>query len=141
MIKNFDRNNLRALRADLDAALSKIASAHGIVLSVGSATFNPASATFKLHAALLAPGAAEGEKSAMDVKAWDDYQHLATLYGCRPEWLGKSFRSPTSGEEFTVTGLKRSSPKYPILVVRNSDEKRFKFRSEQVRKGFLGSTS
>lgn len=119
------RELLRALRADIDAALAAVGKKHGVVLNAGNASFTPTSASFKLHAVL-----ADAPKVDPDVEAADAWRALARRFQLEPDWLGKPFVS--GGRSFTIVGLLPNRPKRPVLA-RDSKGKGFVFEPGLVR--------
>ncbi len=106
-----DRDLLRALRTDIDAALKVVGQKHGVVIGTGNASFTEASATFKLIVALTNPDAPAGEsESPMVMKARSDYVARWHLFGMHQDWLGKTFGP------YTVMGLLPKSTRYPVLA-------------------------
>lgn len=93
--KIINRDLLRALRAEIDAAVAKIASKHGITMQTGNARFTAQSFTFKLEGALL--GAPKIEESL-----WKLY---APAYGLDLDMLHREVRY--GNRTFTVVGFKK----------------------------------
>ena len=116
MIKQFDKPTLRALRADLDAALAAVAAKHGIAVRVGNASFMPNTATFKLELAT------KGDDGAVVTKEAQAFRQLAGSYGLAPTDLGREVT--LSGDRFRIIGLRAAAIKRPILLEMVGDEKR-----------------
>lgn len=123
-----DRDLLKALRADMDAALAIVGAKHGVTINTGNASFSESSATFKV---LIVGQAPEEGTTAKDLKAAQDLKALAPLFGADAKWAGKSFKSPT-GQTFTVIGLLPSRPKRCILA-RSQAGRDFIFQPSTVR--------
>ena len=122
----FTRDSLRALQADMTTALLEVGKKHGIAISLGSTTFSSTTANIKVVAAVIGEGAAE-DANALELKGAEEFKRRAVLYGLDPNWLQKTFKSPTSGELFVITGLNRRRSKNPIMARRASDGKPFIF--------------
>lgn len=102
------RDLLRALRADIDAALASVGAKHGVPLSTGNASFTTDSATIKLMVATTPEGGACGLK-ASHLKAAADMVKFHKLYGAEPAWMGRQFAQRSS--TFTVVGLPPVAPR------------------------------
>ena len=113
-----------ALRAKLDTALAAISKEVGYKLSLGSCRFGEV-ATFKLEAA---PINGDGKVAS---QAEADFCALASIYGLKPEDLGKKFS--LQGSIFTVTGLNSRRPRFPVDA-RRADGKTFKLPADTVEK-------
>lgn len=120
----FTRETVRELSAEIEAALQTIAKRRGIQIKSGNARWllDGTSLTLKLECA--APGKSGGPIVDKDVAA---FRNLAKVYGFDVSDLGGVFVSPFNGERFKIAGLLPKSRKYPVLVERVGDGKRFKY--------------
>ncbi len=102
-ITKFDKPTLRALRADIDAALAAVGAKHGISLSAGNARFDANTVTFKLNCVLLNSDGKAETREMLDLKA---------LY---PQLVNKrvSIGPRTNG---TIVGFNARAQKYPFLL-------------------------
>lgn len=102
-ITKFDKPTLRALRADIDAALASVGAKHGIDLKAGNASFDATIATFKLNCSLLSSDGKVETKEMIALKAY------------YPALVGKqlSIGPKTHG---TIVGFNRNAQKYPFLL-------------------------
>jgi hypothetical protein len=129
-IQEFNRANVRALHAEVEAALKPIAEKYGLLLERKGRTFYrdslPAGFQF-----VVATEGADGE--VLDSKA-KDFQRLAGSFGLKAEDLGKEFISG-HGERYRITGLNPRAKRYPILGERVSDGKTYKFGAITVKHG------
>ena len=117
MTTEITRDLLKALRADINAALVAAAEKHGLILQVGNASFSADAATFKLGVAIKHDGAPAGQ-SVSQAKAIADWNALHGLYDMKKEWLGVSF--PYAGKQVKIIGLMPNRRKFPILVSTNA---------------------
>lgn len=102
-ITEFNKPALRALRADIDAALAAVGAKHGIGLSAGSASFTGDNATFKLECSLLnGAGVAESKE-------------LVALRECYPELVNKQV-TLNRGSVGRIIGYNPRAHQYPFLV-------------------------
>lgn len=112
------REMLRAIRIESEQALAAIGKKHGVIMTMGRATFTPTSAKFALELALsteAAQTAIDTGISPKDAKAAQDYTNLAASYGMKPEWLGKSFTFGRS-KGLRVVGLLPNKHVNNVLV-------------------------
>lgn len=129
-IKSFDRDTLRTLSAEIEAALQAVARKNGVSLKVGRGQFSPQNFTLKVEGSLLEDG---GEAVT---KEKNDFNRYATTFGLKPEDLGRRF--VFRGQPYGIVGLKLSSRKYPILGKSRSG-KVYKFQAEDVRLALAGN--
>lgn len=117
---NLNKENLRILRADLDAALAEVAKKHGIEMEAGSCRFNPMdrTATFKLDCVFPDPKTGE----IVDPETQDLRSHpMHSKY----EGLIITDHELT---QYKVTGYKKRSRKRPFVAELVSDpSKRYVF--------------
>lgn len=116
-MKSFDKKTCQAISADIELALQAIAKKHGVELKMLSGKFD--SATYTKSVEFVIP-------EAKAVKA----ASIATIFGAKPEWINKSFRT-VHGHMFTVTGINSRRPKN-CMELRREDGKVFKSSVEFV---------
>lgn len=125
-IAAFDKQNLKTLRADLDAALKAVADKHGIDLSVGTIRFDAAAFSAKIDGAVKQKAAdgsvVEGDLPASHkwVVGWNRY---AESYGFKVTDLGREFS--LYGKRYRVAGLTIHGK--DALVAKPLDRKTDKF--------------
>jgi len=124
-IAKFDRENLREVRASVEAALAPVGAKYGIAFEVGNITFGPERATTRLTVRTNVPTNA-AEQEAQDRK---EFARGCVLFGLKPEHYGHSFRY--AGKVYTICGLKVQSPKFPVLA-RGANGRVYKFREDQT---------
>jgi hypothetical protein len=113
-----NRQTMKLLRADIDAALVEVANKHQVLLSTGSATFSDTAATFKLNVAIAdaatVASVAAGNVSAKHAKAASDFIKSAKLYGLDPLWLNTTVR--INGSMMEIIGLLPHKHKNVVLI-------------------------
>lgn len=120
----FTRQNLPALRAEINAALQALGEKHGMKLDAGNVTFNDAVCTFKLVCTLGV--AADASRSAVtiakDRQEWEACPSWVwELYApMTPDWLGRSFTQ--GGHTYRIEGMNGRRQKAPILVSKSGSE-------------------
>ena len=107
-INQFDRQTLRALRVDLDAAMATIASKYGIQLTAGNISFTSDTATIKVAAGIIK----NGTVVTPEAKAFDQYKRLVGLGSLN---VGDSIT--IQGKDYTISGYKPRS-KNAVVVAR-----------------------
>lgn len=109
-ITSFTRPNVKALRVDLDSALSKIAKEYGIEISTGNISFSGSNASIKVKAAVIGDGGMVMTKEATDFSLY------AKMNGLDAK-LGDTFTY--GGKTYTITGWKSRARKNPVLAENN----------------------
>jgi hypothetical protein len=123
-IQQFNRQNIQAIRPDLQLALDKIAEKYGIAIKVGNASYYPETATYKIE---LSTKSSDG---TIVTKERNDFTLFALRFGLKPEWLDRTFTY--SGDTYKIVGLKTKARTAPVLAA-NSSGKVYKFNAEFVR--------
>jgi hypothetical protein len=126
-ITSFDRTNLRALAADIDAALKTVADKYGISLKERGCSFMANNATFKIEGAVI------GSDGNTMTAERQDFIRYAEMYDLKTTDLGRLFTF--NGEGYTITGLKSRSNKAPILAKSEKNGKSYKFPVALVKAG------
>lgn len=118
-INTFDKQNLKSVRIDIDAALKTVADKYGIKLSIGTIRFDGNQFNTKLSAAT---------DTAISATI-----AVNEMFGLAP--IGTRFIA--QGVIFEVTKHEPSRPKYPI-VAKRSNGKLYKFTNQRVIDGKIG---
>ena len=113
MTNEFNRSNLREIRADLETALKFVGEKHGISFDIGNISFMPENFRCKIEARTLT--AKKSAPSGSGVVA-----------------NGTKFR--VGGTTYTVTGFHANRPKWPYVGV-GPQGGRYKFTRDQVHRG------
>jgi hypothetical protein len=121
-INQFDRQSLRALRADLDSAMATIASKYGIQLNAGNISFTSETATIKVAAGIIK----NGTVVTPEAKSFDQYKRLVGL-----GYLSVGDSVNIQGKQYTITGYKPRSSKAPVCVSR--DGRGFKVSVDMIK--------
>jgi hypothetical protein len=108
MIKQFDKTNLKNVRADLNAILSKYAKDNGIEINIGNISFTAGTFTTKMEAKV------KGAKTINDVWLDDAMRKFGmaksskcgkTLVGFNPRGKTYPFIFEDAGKKFKCTEL------------------------------------
>jgi len=118
----FNRQNIRQINSELEAALKQVAEKYGLEVKLGSTRFTGDNFTTKVQVATVAEGGITMSKEATD------FNRYKTILGINMD-LGQEFQR--SGKTFTIVGLKPRSKKYPILA-KCSDGKTYKLPVDLV---------
>lgn len=112
-MKQFDRQTLKTLRSDIEAAMASISEKHSILIDVGNMRFSSSEVSFKATAKI--PGdnpnslpAADLEGLAASLGLWDKKDELAEI-------LSKPFTT-RKGEVIRVTGYNARRPQNCIQL-------------------------
>jgi hypothetical protein len=112
-----DRNKVKEISADVEAALQAVATKHGLTVSVRGGVFTQGS--FKPRVEFKTGDADRAE-----------FEQYARAFGLTPEMFGKTFAAP-GGARYRIAGLRLNSRKRPVLVQR-LDGKQFVFEVAAV---------
>jgi hypothetical protein len=115
----------------MDAKLKELGAEFGINLKSSHISFTNTNATIKVEAAVKAANGEVVTKEAQDFKRW------AMVFGLKPEWLGKTFKSQ-DGCNVIIRGLKPKSKKYPVLGYNSYDGKTYKYPAHFVKSRMEG---
>lgn len=117
-----NKNLLKVMRVDINKALEAVGEKHGCTLELGSIRYSEDSFEGKLSCTM---NAADGSKVSKNALLWNTSCHL---FGFEKEDLGREFT--VRGKTFTISGLKPSNRKYPILADQGGGT--YKFNDEDV---------
>jgi hypothetical protein len=118
----FNRQNIRQINSELEAALKQVAEKYGLEVKLGNTRFTGDNFTTKVQVATVGEGGITMSKEATD------FNRYKTILGINME-LGQEFER--SGKTYTIVGLKPRSKKYPILA-KCSDSKTYKLPVDLV---------
>ena len=121
-VTSFNRQNIRQINSELEAALKQVAEKYGLEVKLGNTRFSVDNFTTKVQVATVGEGGITMSKEATD------FNRYKTILGINME-LGQEFQR--SGKTFTIVGLKPRSKKYPILA-KCSDGKTYKLPVDLV---------
>ena len=110
-IKQFDNNNLQALRVEMDIALQAISNKYGITIKAGNASFSGNECTFKVK---LNTQGTDGTVITKEAKSWDLYKGLANgpLDGLSHLNIGDTIY--IQGSPYILSGYNTRARKAPI---------------------------
>jgi hypothetical protein len=122
------RQSLRALQADIIAALAAVGAKHGVAITEGGASFSPERATMKLNVLVIGGAqAADVGEEAQSAPATTGHEQtwvaLAKNYGLKPEWFGRTVKM--AGSTFRIIGLSPNRTKNVVRIERVSTGKVF----------------
>ena len=125
MTTKIDATLLKALRAPITTALKDVGEKYGVVLTLGNATYDLKTGTFKLNVGSLT------DDGFVMTKEASDYKSLAIAYQLNPNWLFATFQA--NGETYRVVGLKTRATKTPVLVTKTSDGRTYRVSADFLR--------
>lgn len=124
MIKSFDRQNLSAIRKDLEEILGQFAKQHGLSVSVGNIRFSPTEFGTRLQVRVNNGGGLE------EVSRYAPISSLGL--GFKDEDMGKVVT--IRGKKYEVVGCKPRAWKMPMIVKDVRSGKLFKMQASDVAK-------
>ena len=107
-IEQFNKQNLQALREDINAALAQVEKKYGIKLHAGNASFSGNEVTYKLKGNVV--GSA-GRAITKEASQWDMYARFHQL-----GHLKVGDRISIQGREFVIKGYNSRARKSPIQI-------------------------
>ncbi len=113
-IKEFDKTNLKNLRADVDAAMGNIASKYGIAIRLGNISFLPEKATGKVEFVVTNNTSDGTSVNPREAVMKPDFKRYAHAFGLKPEQYGVIFIF--GQERYKLVGLKPRAPKLPVIA-------------------------
>ena len=119
---------LRALRPEIEAAISTIGAKHGVELSLGNCSFTPTNGTFK-----LAVNSIDKESGTAVTKELADLRRMLPMLGLTESHLNQVFK--IGSKSFTLAGYRSASRTKPFLMTALDNGKRYIATEEQVRRG------
>jgi len=124
---------LKQFRQKANEALKSVGEELGISIEVHgsiSYTHGGEEANAKLKLLSITVGN-DGQEAVHDPEA-EDFKRFASLYGFKPEDLGRQFTS--RGKTFEITGLKLSRKKYPVSAREVGTDRQYKFPATDVKR-------
>lgn len=103
---------------------------HGIKLYLNGGTVGDLRTTLKLVAEIVKTD----ESGNHITEESEHYEAYCEQFGLKKEWLFKVMI--TGNESYKIMGLKPGRPKYPLIVKRLSDGKRFKQPAQDILRYF-----
>jgi len=118
MITNFDKDNLKEIRTELNSAFDRINDLMGIDLSIANISFTGSKFTCRLTGL-----ATDGEGGVVD-QAAEDFKRRSMVYGVPASALG-AMVTINHTEGYELVGLNPRAKKFPFIV-QDSLGKRYK---------------
>jgi hypothetical protein len=131
MIKAFDKQNLKTLRADIDAAFAAIRQKHGVSISIGNISYSPEKATSRVTIVAVGdPNLASDPRAAAAVKMQSDFKLYASSFGLKAEQYGAIIKH--GRDSYKLVGFAPRSPRFPILATNLTNGKTFKLPESAI---------
>lgn len=118
------RTQIQKLREVINKELKDVGRKIGFEFQAGNATFSENNVTFKLTASQII----NGEVISPII---EDFKTLAPLHGLKESDLNKTLTY--RGDVYKIIGWRRTSHKYPVVVERESNKRRYKLTVEQTK--------
>ena len=122
------RTEIQKLREVINKELKDVGRKIGFEFQAGNATFSENNVTFKLTASKIING-----KTISPIV--EDFKAYASSYGLKESDLNRTFTY--RGDVYKIIGLKIKSHKYPVVIERESNKRRYKLTVEQVKLCFI----
>lgn len=130
-MKTINKDNIAIIRAELGELLEQYNSnnKHGLTLTIGDASYNAQTVTFKTTATVALEGLPEGMPQTPE--AANFLQHAET-YGLKTTDLGRVFK--TGGREYRIVGLKPKNRTLPIIAEDMQSKRLYKFENSDIKR-------
>ena len=125
-VETFDPTNLKAIRADLAAALASVSEKYDVAFSIGNISYTGTSFNAKLTASTMTPGDDDFTKTNAKWKA--DYERQAMRFGLSKSDLGRCVT--INHETFTIVG---ATPRSGHVILQSGQGKNYKYDPRPVR--------
>jgi hypothetical protein len=110
-VTEFNRNNIKALRVEMDQAMQSISKKYGIEIQTGNASFSGNEVTFKVKANTVGSDGAAITKEAMQ------FEREKSLHGLNHLSIGDTIY--IQGNPYILNGLNSRARKAPIQFSNN----------------------
>lgn len=127
-IKKFDREFLKQVRPEIEAALKQLGEKYGLKITAGNASFSDVLTTFKIELAVVGQ---DGTAASHEAQAFIAH---SPLLGLKKEDLGREFKY--GSRTFKLVGYAPRKRKAPMIV--EADGKKYGLPIEAV-KACLGA--
>jgi len=122
-ITEFNKTNLKTLRADIDAALAKVAADHGIDLQLGKISFDATSFSAPLKATVA-------DLPLEKTKAGAQFLLYCKEYGFAKTDLGREFEY--AGGTMRLIGFNLSNPKNMVMLSKVGTDKTYRAAEKAI---------
>lgn len=109
-MNNLTKESLKTLRADMDAALASVGAKHGVRFRLGSCTFWPTTAKFKLELATV------GDNGVVVDKDMETLRRYTDILGLSMKDLEKTFKL-WDGRSYKLAGYVPRRYSRPFVLV------------------------
>jgi len=128
MATTIDKNLLKLLREDINAALKAVGEKRGVKLTAENAKFLPTSATFKLEVETISENGVAITREMSDLRQ----PYIMKMYGLTEAHLTQTFVS--GGRKFVLSGYRVKASKNPFLAKCFNDGKNYIFPEEAIQR-------
>lgn len=130
-MKTIKPSNIKIIREELKVLLEKYNSEneHGLTLSLGDATYNEHSVTFKTTATIALEGIPQVIEPTPEAAS---FLREAKLYGLQPSDLGREFVADKT--TYRIVGLKPRNRSLPIIAEDVQSKRQYKFSLKDIQR-------
>lgn len=127
-ITKFDKATCRQVAPKVLDALKPLAESLGLSIRYAGGSYSDGVYTAKVEFGVM------GGNGLAASREGEAFKELAHFYGLAADDLGKTFEH--RGEKWTIIGLASRSEKFPLIVQRTRDGKRFKMSADPAAAAF-----
>jgi len=128
-LQNFTPTTLKMLRPQIEAGLKELGDRLGIDFKAGNASYDIATAHFKLEMTLVGDVEGKSPEQIRDIKLRAEFEKYSVLFGLTSEDFGREIT--LQGDTFAIIGVNPKAPKNGYLG-RSSNGTVYKLRSLDV---------
>ncbi|MFV7771716.1 hypothetical protein [Shewanella marisflavi] len=130
-MKTINKDNIAIIRAELGELLEQYNSnnKHGLTLTIGNASYNDQTVTFKTTATVALEGLPEGMAQTPEAANFLKY---AETYGLKTSDLNRVFKS--GSREYRIVGLKPNNRANPIIAEDIQSKGLYKFVASDIKR-------
>lgn len=121
-----DKQTAKTVMTELDAAVQEVLEKHGLRLKAIRSTYSTVDLQVRMTLISSDPG------EAPEVIDWHRYH---ASYGLPEDALGKTVAIPGSAQAYIIRGLDIGRRKYPVVVERMDNRKRYVLPAWRVKQG------
>ncbi len=114
-----DKNGLILIEKDIQQALKEVGKKHGVSIKSSGGKWTQSWAELKVRIELLT------QSGEVLTRESEEFKRYCGHYGLKPDHLGREFAC--AGATYTITGLKTTNFKSPILARHNGSGVIYKF--------------
>ena len=124
-LTSLDRTSVKAIAEDITKALESVANKYGVAIKYKGGSFTASNCTYRIEVAV------KGNDGAVIDRDREAFKTHSIIFGLNPNMLDQTFVH--GGDTFKITGLSPRKHKFPVLAVKLSNGKGYKFPAHTIK--------